>query len=575
MKQNQKPEDLKMYQFTAEELLEGYTPMEGLNQNPPRILSIEDIATPSPLVRVSCSFEDGPDPQFNIYLPPKEQWEGRFFQRVHPWIHIDEIQNIEFYLDNGGYTITVPQFTMGYLHHAAAAHVSRTIAKNYYEYSGKIYGYIYGGSGGSMLVIGALEASVGLVWDGAVPFITAAPTSLANFDIRRFARIVLEEKAPLIADAVRPGGSGDPYAVLNDLECDILREVTLLGLPLRAWENYEYLFIMQENPELIDNLNATGEVNEAYTYAFWNEPGYLEAYDPELRSIFYNLRDRGVSEGALAKIAYHRHKDPGPTFYTWNHLRDSNGDPLFAQTPGIHFAIETALMTSGGALWNGNINYKTITVVNLLDQDSFPSDGDYYRERVKEMDREDDFYFWLNDNADHNALHDESFPYLNARLIDYEGIINQALLDLSAWVENDVKPPNSTAYNVVDSQLIFTDNTAARGGIQPIVELTVDGAVRTSITSGSSVNLSAKIRVPLNTGEIVSVEWDYLGDGNFARADYDTLPDGSWSANSNYTYNEEGTYLPSVRVASQRDGDPETPFTRAYNHGRARVIVSE
>jgi len=560
-----------------QDLLEGYTPMEGLNQDTPRILSIEERTDPSPFILIFGCFGDGSDPQFGIFLPPKEQWKGRFIQKAHPNMNLEadnfelDSDDLAFFFDSGGHTITVPAGNMGHIAHASAAHVSRTIAKNYYGYDEKIYGYLYGGSGGSMQVIGALELRTGLVWDGAVPFVVAAPASLGNNDIRIFARAVLDEKAPLIADAVRPGGSGDPFALLTALESDILNEVTKLGIPLEGWETYDSL-LKYENTELIEAINALEEINETYTNAFWNEAGYLEAYDPELQDLFYNLRDRGASEGSLARIVYHRHKDPGPTFRTWDHLRDLGGDPIFAQTEGIHYAIEATFVVSGGAEYNGNINYKTIAVVNLKDVDAFPSDGHYYRERVIESEREGDFRIWLNENANHVKRND-GFPYLNNILINYNFITQQAILDLIAWVENGVEPPKSTAYNVVDSQLILEDIGAARGGIQPIVKLTVNGDESTNVTSGGSVTFSASIQVPQGTGEIVSVEWDFLGDGGFINTDFDALPDGSWVANAIYTYNNEGVFIPQVRVASQRDGDPNTPFARAYNHGRARVTV--
>ena len=563
-----------------QDLLEGYTPMEGLNQETPRILSIEELTDPSPFVRIFGCFGDGSDPQFGVFLPPTEQWKGRFIQKTHPFITLYadnfdlDSDDLAFFFNYGGYTITVPAgSSSGIVVQASAAHVSRTIAKNYYGYDEKIYGYLFGGSGGSMQTIGALELRIGLVWDGAVPFIIAEPASLGNYDIRIFARAVLEEKAPLIADAVRPGGSGDPFAMLTALESDILNEVTKLGVPLEGWETYDSLFQLNENAELIDAINALGEVNETYTNAFWNEAGYLEAYDPELRDLFYNLRDRGASEGSLARIVYHRHKDPGPTFRTWDHLRDLGGDPIFVQTEGTHYAIEAAAAVSGGVEWNGNINYKTIAVVNLKDVDSFPSDGHYYRERVIESEREGDFRIWLTENANHLKTNDLVLPDLDNILINYNFIVQQAILDLIAWVENGVEPPKSTSYNVVDSQLIPEDIGAARGGIQPIVNLTVNGDESTIVTSGGSVTLSASIQVPQGTGEIVSVQWEFLGDGSFVNADFDALPDGTWAANAIYTYNNEGIFIAQVRVASQRDGDPNTPFARAYNLGRARVTV--
>ncbi|MDR2417467.1 MAG: hypothetical protein LBD79_00240 [Treponema sp.] len=561
---------------TGEELLDGYVPLEGLNQDNPYILSIGESTTPSPHIRVSFRFGKGTEAQHNIYLPPKEAWTGRFFQRAHPFLGIDvPAEDLEFYLNSGVYTITVPISSIGHIVHASAAHVSRTIAKNHYGYNERIYGYLYGGSGGSMQVIGALESSTGKVWDGMVPFIVASPTSLGNFDIRLFARIVLESKAALISDAVKSGGSGNPYTILNDLESSILDEVTKLGLPLKAWENYEYLLLMHEYLELTDGLNTIGEVNEAYTTAFWNEEGYLKAYDTGLQELFLGLRERGVSEGALAKVAYHRHKDPGHAFYTWNHLRDSNGDPIYAQTPGTHYAIEISEMTSGGAKWSGNTHCKAIACVMLMDVDSFPSDGDYYRERVKESGRESDFRIWLNEYADHHETHDGNLPYLNYRLINYAGILQQALMDLSSWMEKGIEPSKSTAYEVVDSQLVITGTGADRGGIQPSVELTVNGEKNADVLLGDFIDLSVTIQIPEGTGEVVSVEWDYLGDGTFVSATFNATGDGIWITDSSYLCNKAGVFFTQVRIASQRKGDADTPFERVFNYGRVRLNVGE
>jgi len=218
--------------------------------NRPVIDSQEDLTIPVPHHKVSGHFEET-DKRFNFYFPPKSLWEGRFFHLVYP-LHDENAsdETISFGADSGAYTVQT-NGGGGYRVDAAASKFSKTVAADYYSSSEQIYGYIYGGSGGSFQTIGAIENSSG-VWDGAVPFIPGVPTSIPNnFFIRVFARFVLEEKAPLIADAVSPGGSGDPYAELNDMERAVLDEVTKLGVPLQAWEDYLYLLDLDGTRELL------------------------------------------------------------------------------------------------------------------------------------------------------------------------------------------------------------------------------------------------------------------------------------------------------------------------------------
>jgi hypothetical protein len=571
-------EDKQLYEpvqnIEISKLLQGYAPLEALEQQNPVILAVEESSLPAPHVRVSFRFGEGEEVQHNAYFPPVENWTKRFIQSAHPFLGVDvESPKLEFYLSEGAYTVTVPIGVMGYQSYASSAHVARTIARNLYSYSGRIYGYLYGGSGGSMQAIGALESETVNMWDGIVPFIVASSASLGNFDIRLFARMVLESKGSQISDALKPGGSGDPYATLNELETEIFDEVTMLGLSLKAWENYEYLFLMHDYPTLEESLNASGVINEAYTYSFWNEPGYLEAYHPDHKDLFYELRERGVSERALAKIAYHRHKDPGPKFHTWDHLRDSNGSPIYAQTQGDHYSMQMTEITSGGGKWTGNIHCKAIACVMQKDADAYPSDGNYYRERVKEMGLEDNFRLWFNESADHHEIHEGYRAYLNDRLISFTGILEQALMDLGNWVENGIEPPKSTEYEVVRNQLVIADAGRERGGIQPMVSLTVDGASVSRIALGETVHLTALMQAPLGAGEIISVEWDFLGNGNFAQGTFESQPDGSWISEAAYSYPESGTYFPRVRVALNREGDQSKKFRKVCNMASARVIA--
>lgn len=579
----------KTGEFTPEQLLKGYTNTTGIDQaDHPTVTSIEELMTPVPHLKVMVTI--GTLGGFDLHLPPKEKFEGRFYQLVHPTFLDRNVSdhNIALAYDSGAYTLQTSGSNfvkVGINLDAAAAYISRTIAKNYFNYDGKIYGYIYGGSGGSMQVVGAMETTntkLQNIWDGAVPYITASPVSLGNFNIRLFARAVLEDKAPLIKDAISPGGSGDPYGVLNDMEQEVLREVTKLGLPLQAWENYEYLLLMNNHKTLADALDgAEGITTNSYNEKFWTEPGYLGTEDSELGELFRSLRDSGIDQDGLSNIAYHRHIDPGSTYHTWDHLKDSDGSPLYAQIGGQHSGVGTATMMSGGASYSGNIVMKVIMVQNLMDVDSFPTDGDWYRQRVKEQGLESDFRIWVNQYADHQEnkyMHlDHPYPLeeLPERLINYVGSLEQALRDLSAWVEEGVEPPQSSNYEVVDSQFVLADDAASRKGIQPVVDLKADGAGRADIVAGSTVNLEATVQVPPGAGSVVSAQWDLYGDGSFVDTDFETLSDGSVIVRGSAAFPQSGTFYPQVRVASQREGDLETPFARVENLGRARVVVKD
>jgi hypothetical protein len=196
----------------------------------------EDLATPVPHRRVSGHFA-GTDRRFVFTFPPRGQWDGRFFQLVYPLQDENPSdESIAFGAASGAYPVQT-NGGGGYRVDAAAARFSETVAADSYGSSERIYGYIYGASGGSYQTTGAAENTTG-VWDGAVPMVMGAPTSITNnFMVRALARLVLRDAAPQIADAVAPGGSGDPYVGLDDVERAALREATIMGVPLRAWED--------------------------------------------------------------------------------------------------------------------------------------------------------------------------------------------------------------------------------------------------------------------------------------------------------------------------------------------------
>lgn len=234
----------------------------------------QDLTDPVPHHRVSGHFE-GTDKKFTFYFPPAEQWQGRFFQLVYPLVDHNALpEDISFGASSGGYTVQTNGGS-GYRVDAAAAKFAKVVAAKYYGRTDRIFGYVWGGSGGSYQTLGAMENSEG-VWDGAVPFIPGVPVSIPhNFFLRAFARLVLRDKAPQIADAVAPGGSGDPYADLDATQRAVLAEVTKFGVPLRGWEDYRYLLGLDDPQGLLGFASAIKAMDPTYADDFWTAPGYL------------------------------------------------------------------------------------------------------------------------------------------------------------------------------------------------------------------------------------------------------------------------------------------------------------
>jgi hypothetical protein len=235
----------------------------------------QDLAQPVAHHRVSGHFE-GTDVKFTIYLPPAAQWQGRFFQYTYPLSDENALDRvISFGAASGGYTVATSG-TQGYRHAAAAAKFAETVAAAYYRSgSRRIYGYIYGPSGGSFQTVGAIENTTG-VWEGAVPTVLGVPMSIpANFFVRAQARMVLKDVAGRIADAVRPGGSADPYAGLTAAQAAMLREVTSMGVPLKAWEDPDYVLGLSTADGLLGFGSVIRRLDPAYVTDFWSKPGYL------------------------------------------------------------------------------------------------------------------------------------------------------------------------------------------------------------------------------------------------------------------------------------------------------------
>jgi bifunctional DNA-binding transcriptional regulator/antitoxin component of YhaV-PrlF toxin-antitoxin module len=276
----------------------------------------------------------------------------------------------------------------------------------------------------------------------------------------------------------------------------------------------------------------------------------------------------------LAVQTYHRHQVPGKEYKVWDQFRDSEGKPLYPQRPFLLGPLFTR--GAAGVLPIGKFKGKMILVCSLWDREAFAWQGDFYRAMVKAnlgTKTDDNFRLWYTDRALHGDLSKQEDP---TRVVSYLGVLQQALRDLSQWVEKGIVPAPSTNYIIEDGQVIIPKTAFERKGIQPVVNLTVNGNKKVIVKAGQKFELTAIVDVPPRTGKIVSAEWDFDGSGKFPVSSKEIVFDEKnyrATLKMTYTFSKSGIYFPTLRVASQRDGYAKTLYARIQNLDRVRVTV--
>jgi hypothetical protein len=628
--------------------------------NQPYIEVNELRSAPVPHRYVHGGFK-GTDARFSFYFPPKDRYEGRFFHNTYPMATTSDIGpfpiafdvaigNLGFTIASGAYYV---QTNLGgadrappadpaiaaYRVNAAAAQYSRVVAAELYG-DHRTYGYLFGGSGGAYQVMGAAENTSG-VWDGFVPYVLGTPNAIPGvMTVRVHALRVLRlrNKFPAVMDAINPGGSGDPYADLNEEERAALREATLLGYPLRGWWGHETLtsgYFSNVAP-LMPMLDPT------YIDDFWTKPGYLgsdpassiraarfqfettvarviEGFPRQLELASVPERDfadshlvllsgeaagksiplaviNGKTVGftfaadqaainsiragdqvridnswVLALQTCQRHQVPTPDMYGWNQFRDADGNPRYPQRDLLIGPIAAA--GTAGSIPNGRIHGKMLVLQGLMDIDAFAWQADWYRSQVKEAlgpSFEDHFALWFIDHSQHDNPRTAA---ARAHTVSFEGALQQALRDLSAWVEKGVRPAD-TRYEVIDAQVKVPARADQRQGIQPVAELTVNGGARADVAVNEPVMFAATIEVPPNAGKVVAAEWDFEGEGSYPVAAQLDTSQALVRLTATHSYSKPGTYFAVLRATSQRQGDVQTSYGRIQNIARVRVVVS-
>ncbi|MDR0387969.1 MAG: hypothetical protein LBH57_08010, partial [Treponema sp.] len=276
----------------------------------------------------------------------------------------------------------------------------------------------------------------------------------------------------------------------------------------------------------------------------------------------------------IAIQTYHRHQVPDASYAVWDQFRDEKGEPLYPQRP----LLTGPLICRGGAgsLQSGKFRGKMIVVAALMDMDALPWQPDWYRARVKEHlgEREgEQFRLWYIDRAFHG---DTAQTADHLHVVTYIGALHQALLDLAAWVEQGVAPPESTAYTLADGQLTVPSGAKERRGIQPVVHLEVNGAEGAEVKTGEAAGFSARVELPPGAGKLISAEWSFEGEPDYpVKGVFSNMSEDGASAAvlAIHRFYQSGTYFPVLRVRSSRTGSAGDIFTQVRNLRRVRVVV--
>ncbi|HEY1926421.1 MAG TPA: hypothetical protein VGG92_03065 [Caulobacteraceae bacterium] len=277
----------------------------------------------------------------------------------------------------------------------------------------------------------------------------------------------------------------------------------------------------------------------------------------------------------LATQTYHRHQIPSPEYPAWDQYKGPDGEPLYPQRP----LLPGPESLSGGATQNGQFHGKMIVMQALLDEAAYPWSGAWYRKRVEAAlgpEIDDRYRLWFVENAMHTTqavAPGEPRPVATTRVISYQGVLQQALRDLAAWVEQDIAPPLSSGYRVEDGQVVLAASAADRKGVQPVVTLTANGGAKALVKVGETVEFEAVVEAPPGAGVIAAVDWDFEGAGDFSEESDLGSPSPHASMRKTYAFAQSGTYFPAVR-ASVRRAENDSLYARPKNLGRVRVVVT-
>ena len=265
----------------------------------------------------------------------------------------------------------------------------------------------------------------------------------------------------------------------------------------------------------------------------------------------------------LAAYFYPRHTNV-PGYYNYDQYRNADGTPKFPQRP-FSVADLSTMQSGAGVLSLGDIKSKVILFQNLSDFLAFPSWVAGYANNIEQR--------LGKVKADQmlRVYYQERGGHTNGGIVD--GIFNQALIDLMAWVEKGVvpKPSSRWTFELPLTQVILSPDAAVRRGLQPVVNVTVNGSDHATVSVNQPVDLVASLEMPPATGKIVQYDWTYS-----VVTDATTLskPKDKVDVTRTVSFTEPGNYIIRLTAKGQREGlvNPDDQ-TLVKNYKEVRVIV--
>ncbi len=291
-------------------------------------------------------------------FPAKEFWRNRFFDAVYPLpLSQSFTGDPTFEFTHGGYLVNVSPGSpnVGYRVDAAASKLAKVYANKLYANSARIYGYVYGISGGSIQTMGAVEGTTG-VWDGAMP------TSLATDGLSMhsfmwdslFMMAVPPAQRALIVQAVKTGSTQNIYEGLNPEQHAILDEFLNAGFAPRALEDTGTFYF----PLPFYTAGSLASIDPTYEDDFWSKPGYEGANPPRFLTA-------AKVDGFATITGINRDARNAPTSVTFDPVTVPKMGSMGSD--GLQFYVyaadeKTRTMGASGGTLNGDLKGATLTL---------------------------------------------------------------------------------------------------------------------------------------------------------------------------------------------------------------------